>query len=193
MFLYIAVPVRGSAQCALQTNMKWRNMVHLIEKPFRFWYISLDNVFINLTKKKMKNLNYLYNTHKKCTKKMAKRQYERGRQPLTDQFWNIANICDGAYTVSWRWSITPYIVWINLWQINQSCHKMGHKCFLIWGDWLLCDPLRGSHDSQSHHNYSYHIRGDRSPLMWLSVFAFFSTPSIPFSLAVLLYYLVAEM
>ena len=22
---------------------------------------------------------------------------------------------------------------------------------LIWGDWLLCDPLRGSHDSQSPH------------------------------------------
>ena len=22
-----------------------------------------------------------------------------------------------------RWSITPYIVWINLWQINQSCHN----------------------------------------------------------------------
>ena len=45
---------------------------------------------------------------------------------------------------------------------------MGHKCFLIWGDWLSCDPLRGSHDSQGHdsqgRNYSYHIRGDRSPL-----------------------------
>ena len=40
--------------------------------------------------------------------------------------------------------ITPYIVWIHLWQINQSCHKMGHKCFLIWGDWLSCDPLRES-------------------------------------------------
>ena len=36
-----------------------------------------------------------------------------------------------------------------MWQINQSCHKMGHKCFLIRGDWLSCDPLRGSHDSQS--------------------------------------------
>ena len=35
----------------------------------------------------------------------------------------------------------------------------------IWDDWLACDPLRGSHDSQSPHirtNYSYHIRGDRS-------------------------------
>ena len=27
---------------------------------------------------------------------------------------------------------------------------------LIWGDWLSCDPLRGSHDSQSPH-----IWGDR--------------------------------
>ena len=85
----------------------------------------------------------------------------------------------------------PALVWIILWQINQSCHKMGHKCFLIWGDWLSCDPLWGSHDSQwlaimvigyhvtlceghmiaNHpikgHTYSYHIRGDRSPLMLL--------------------------
>ena len=53
---------------------------------------------------------------------------------------------------------------------------------LIWGDWLSCDPLRGSHDSQSPHIktlvphlvatliylsqiYSYYIRGDRSPLI----------------------------
>ena len=28
----------------------------------------------------------------------------------------------------------------------QSRHKMGHKCVLIWGDWLSCDPLRGSHE-----------------------------------------------
>ena len=56
---------------------------------------------------------------------------------------------------------------------------------LIWGDWLSCDPLRGSHDSQSPHirkhlcphlvatliylsqNYSNYIRGDRSPLIVL--------------------------
>ena len=25
----------------------------------------------------------------------------------------------------------------------------GAQLFLIWGDWLSCDPLRGSHDSQS--------------------------------------------
>ena len=62
---------------------------------------------------------------------------------------------------------------------------------LIWGDWLSCDPLRGTHDSQSppwgshepitpseetlvphlvatliylSQMYSYYIRGDRSPL-----------------------------
>ena len=53
---------------------------------------------------------------------------------------------------------------------------------LIWGDWLSCDPLRRSHDSQSPHIrktlvphlvailiylsqiYSYYIRGDRSSL-----------------------------
>ena len=48
---------------------------------------------------------------------------------------------------------------------------------LIWGDWLSCDPLRGSHDSQSpptlvphlvatliylSQNYSYYIRDDSS-------------------------------
>ena len=36
---------------------------------------------------------------------------------------------------------------------------------LIWGDWLSCDPLRGSHDSQSsHESQSPHIWGD-----WLHV------------------------
>ena len=38
---------------------------------------------------------------------------------------------------------------MNKFVTNKS--KMGHKCFLIWGDWLSCDPLRGSHDSQSPH------------------------------------------
>ena len=51
---------------------------------------------------------------------------------------------------------------------------MGHKCFLIWGDWLSCDPrymgVIGYHVtlSEGHpiygHNYSYHIRCDRSHL-----------------------------
>ena len=32
---------------------------------------------------------------------------------------------------------------------------------LIWGDWLLCDPLRGSHDSQAPH-----IRKHLCPILW---------------------------
>ena len=52
---------------------------------------------------------------------------------------------------------------------------------LLWSDWLSCDPLRWSHDSQSPHketlvphlvatliylsqNYSYYIRGNIQPL-----------------------------
>ena len=56
---------------------------------------------------------------------------------------------------------------------------------LIWGDRLSCDPLRGSHDSQSppyketlvpnlvatliylSQINSYYIRGDRSPLKYI--------------------------
>ena len=32
---------------------------------------------------------------------------------------------------------------------------------LIWGDWLSCDPLRWSHDSQSPH-----IRKHLCPILW---------------------------
>ena len=32
---------------------------------------------------------------------------------------------------------------------------------LIWGDWLSCDPLRGSHDSQSPQ-----IRKHLCPILW---------------------------
>ena len=52
---------------------------------------------------------------------------------------------------------------------------------LIWGDWLSCDPLRGSHDSQSHiwgdllscdslggshDNLSPHIMKHLRPILW---------------------------
>ena len=53
---------------------------------------------------------------------------------------------------------------------------------LIWGDWLSCDPLRGSHDSQSphiwgdrlscdslrgsHNSQSPHIRKHLCPILW---------------------------
>ena len=37
---------------------------------------------------------------------------------------------------------------MNNFVTNQSeLPQDGHKCFLIWSDWLSCDPLRGSHDS----------------------------------------------
>ena len=34
-----------------------------------------------------------------------------------------------------------------------------NKYVLIWGDWLSCDPLRGSHDSRSPHIWGigYHM------------------------------------
>ena len=32
---------------------------------------------------------------------------------------------------------------------------------LIWGDWLSCDPLRGSHDSQSPHIWGDWLSCDR--------------------------------
>ena len=53
---------------------------------------------------------------------------------------------------------------------------------LIWGYWLSCDPLRGSHDSQSphiwgdwlscdslrgsHDSQSPHIRKHLCPILW---------------------------
>ena len=66
---------------------------------------------------------------------------------------------------------------------NAALRSIAASYVLIWGDWISCDPLRGSNDSQSPHNYketlvphllatliylsqiySYYIRGDRSPL-----------------------------
>ena len=66
---------------------------------------------------------------------------------------------------------------------------------LIWGDWLSCDPLRGSHDNQLPHIrkhvcpilwqlwfylsqiYLYYIRGDRSALTLVLM-----TYSLPFGI-----------
>ena len=57
---------------------------------------------------------------------------------------------------------------------------------LIWGDWLLCDPLRRSHDSQSphiwgdwllcdplrrsHDSRSPHIKKHMCPILWQLLF-----------------------
>ena len=37
--------------------------------------------------------------------------------------------------------------------LKVFCHPLYvmNNYVLIWGDWLSCDPLRGSHDSQSPH------------------------------------------
>ena len=36
-----------------------------------------------------------------------------------------------------------------------------NKYVFIWGDWISCGPLRGSHDSQSPH-----IRKHLCPILW---------------------------
>ena len=43
----------------------------------------------------------------------------------------------------------PLYSMINFVTNKSKLPQNGHKCFLIWGDWLSCDPLRESHDSQS--------------------------------------------
>ena len=45
--------------------------------------------------------------------------------------------------------------------IYHPLYGMNNYVF-IWGDWLSCDPLRGSHDSQSPH-----IRKHLCPVLWL--------------------------
>ena len=49
---------------------------------------------------------------------------------------------------------------ISLKVIYHPLYGMNHYV-LIWGGWLSCDPLRGSHDSQSPH-----IRKRLCPILW---------------------------
>ena len=49
---------------------------------------------------------------------------------------------------------TPVNVYI-LKMIYHPLYGMNNHS-LIWGDWLSCDPLRGSHDSQSP-MIGYHV------------------------------------
>ena len=42
-----------------------------------------------------------------------------------------------------RQNLTLKVIYHPLYGMNNDV--------LIWGDWLSCDPLRGSHDSQSPH------------------------------------------
>ena len=51
-------------------------------------------------------------------------------------------------------------VYVSLKVIYHPLYGMNNY-ILIWGDWLSCDPLRGSHDSQSPH-----IRKHLCPILW---------------------------
>ena len=73
--------------------------------------------------------------------------------------------------------------YVLIWGDWLSCdpHRGSHdsQSTHIWGDWLSCDPLRGSHDKETlvphlvatliylSQNYSYYIRDDRSPLLYI--------------------------
>ena len=58
---------------------------------------------------------------------------------------------------------------------------MGHNCFLIWDDWLSCDPITPYKETivphlvttliYLSHNYSNHIWGDMSPLRLIGAFS----------------------
>ena len=43
---------------------------------------------------------------------------------------------------------------------------------LIWGDWLSCDLLRGSHDSQSPHIYKFVTNKSKLPQDGAQVFSY---------------------
>ena len=70
-------------------------------------------------------------------------------------------------------------------QVGENLKVIYHSLYginnyvLIWGDWLSCDPLRGSHDSRSphiwgwlaimrpsHDSQSPHIRKHLYPILW---------------------------
>ena len=54
-------------------------------------------------------------------------------------------------TVTWRITLSD-----SLKVIYHPLYGMNNYV-LIWGDWLSCDPLRGSHDSQSPHIIVPHL------------------------------------
>ena len=71
---------------------------------------------------------------------------------------------------------SPYAVWRlltlvllhpNIYGFKHILKVIYHPLYgmnnyvLIWGDWLSCDPLRASHDSQSTH-----IRKHLCPIVW---------------------------
>ena len=92
------------------------------------------------------------------------------------RFNNISNIISLLYI--WHRAGPESI---SLKVIYHPLHGMNNYV-LMWGDWLSCDPLRGSHDSQSphiwgnwlscdslrgsHDSQSPHIRKHLCPILW---------------------------
>ena len=77
-----------------------------------------------------------------------------------DQFLDLYEVyCDCNSIVTNNFWVAFAIV-VILKVIYHPLYGMNNYV-LIWGDWLSCDPLRGSHDSQSPH-----IRKHLCPILW---------------------------
>ena len=69
----------------------------------------------------------------------------------TDNNLSAASLCGTVYLCILK------VIYHSLYSMNNfvtnksKLPRDGAQGLLIWGDWLSCDPLRGSHDSQSPH------------------------------------------
>ena len=105
------------------------------------------------------------------------RLYPLSSFSFTFQFVGLCLRCEHYYVLGW--SVRPSVRYYNWcsFQINTSDTPHSIKCrlkviyhllygmnkyVLIWGDWLSCDPLRGSHDSRSPHIWRWLV------IMWPS-------------------------
>ena len=97
-------------------------------------------------------------------------------------FRRCLNLLRNTFVFHTLWyicSFISYVIFPILKVIHHLLYGMNNYV-LIWGDWLLCDPLKGSHDSQSPHIYwlscdslrgshdsqSPHIRKHLCPILW---------------------------
>ena len=84
------------------------------------------------------------------------------------EFWNrIVSLPDHHHLkVAYQWLLDAHLegrVHIALVMLKVIYHPLYglNNYVLIWGDWLSCDPLRGSHDSHSPHK-----RKHLCPILW---------------------------
>ena len=80
--------------------------------------------------------------------------------PVLVQYW--VSIAEGGSALH-QHRINVFCLLFNREVIEVIYHPLYgmNNYVLIWGDWLSCDPLRGSHDSQSPH-----IRKHLCPILW---------------------------